>query len=219
MPDRDKHFYKSYSQEGEDMLLRSFFECHAPGYKGFYVDVGAYHPTRFSNTSFFYENGWNGINIDATPGSMEAFRKERDRDTNLEIGISNGNKELTFYCFNEPALNGFSKELSIEREENTHFKIIKEINISTHPLKEILDIYLPKNKKIDFLSIDGEGMDFDVLISNDWKKYLPDFILVEDTKTDLEKLSESMTFKFLKEKQYKLVGKTKRTMVFQKELT
>lgn len=53
---------------------------------GFYVDVGAHHPMRFSNTYFFYRMGWSGINIDAMPGSMKEFKKYRRRDINLELG-------------------------------------------------------------------------------------------------------------------------------------
>ncbi len=66
----------SFSQEGEDMLLRSIFVDKSTG---FYVDVGAYHPQRFSNTNHFYLAGWRGINIDAMPGSMEPFHQFRPR--------------------------------------------------------------------------------------------------------------------------------------------
>jgi len=63
---------KSYSQDGEDVVLASFYE-NMKNYRGFYVDIGAHHPVRFSNTWMFYKNGWKGINIDPTPGSMKAF--------------------------------------------------------------------------------------------------------------------------------------------------
>jgi hypothetical protein len=74
----------SYAQEGEDMVLRRIFEDQP---LGFYVDVGAHHPVRFSTTYFFYRRGCRGINIDATPGSMDAFRRLRPRDINLEVAI------------------------------------------------------------------------------------------------------------------------------------
>ena len=64
----------SYSQEGEDMILRRLFETRR---RGFYVDVGAHHPRRFSNTYYFYRQGWSGINIDAAPGSMKLFDRLR----------------------------------------------------------------------------------------------------------------------------------------------
>ncbi len=78
----------SYSIEGEDRIVRSLFWEKRD--TGFYVDVGAHHPFRFSNTYLFYTQGWRGINIDATPGSMRAFKKHRPRDINLEIGIGGG---------------------------------------------------------------------------------------------------------------------------------
>ena len=70
----DVYAEKSWSQEGEDMILLRFFEYRRDG---FYVDVGAHHPRRFSNTCALYRRGWHGINIDATPGAMQAFRRER----------------------------------------------------------------------------------------------------------------------------------------------
>ena len=109
----DGYALKSYSQEGEDMILRRLFEKQQTG---FYVDVGAHHPKRFSNTYFFYKKGWKGINIDAMPDSMKPFNKIRPRDINIEKPVSDKKQVLTYYAFNEPALNGFSKELSDERK-------------------------------------------------------------------------------------------------------
>ena len=78
----------SYSLQGEDMVLKELF---ADKNQGFYVDVGAHHPFRFSNTYLFYKKGWRGINIDAMPRSMELFDKFRPRDINIECGVaSNG---------------------------------------------------------------------------------------------------------------------------------
>ena len=81
----------SYAHNGEDVLLNRVFADVA---NGFYVDIGAYDPVLFSNTYFFYLNGWNGINIEARPGSRAAFQKVRPRDTNLEMGISRTRGEL-----------------------------------------------------------------------------------------------------------------------------
>src|SRR5437868_6288327 len=87
-----RHVVMSYSQDGEDLVLSRFLSSEN---KGFYVDVGAHHPTRFSNTYFFYKKGWRGINIDAMPGSMIAFDKMRPRDTNVEAAISDNDSEIT----------------------------------------------------------------------------------------------------------------------------
>jgi FkbM family methyltransferase len=204
---------KSYSQEGEDMVLRSFYEGKKK-YKGYYVDIGAHHPYRFSNTLFFYQKGWRGINIEPTPGAIKAFNIFRHKDINLNIGISNRRDKLTFYCFNEPALNGFSKELSEERNNTSEkYKIIKEVEVETYPLAEILDKYLPARQKVDFLTIDVEGLDLMVLKSNNWNKYKPAYILVED-KIDFTNLSNSEVYKYLEEQGYQLVAKTLRTLFF-----
>src|SRR5580700_9536062 len=98
-------YLESYAQEGEDMVMRRFFESRAT--PGFYVDVGAHHPQRFSNTYFFYRQGWRGINIDAMPGSMKAFETLRPRDINIEAAVSAEHQSLTYAIFNEPALNSF----------------------------------------------------------------------------------------------------------------
>ena len=104
-----KYINESYSQEGEDMILSRYFDGQL---KGFYIDIGAHHPKRFSNTYIFYKRGWSGINIDAMPGSMYEFNKYRSRDINIESAISLEPSELTFNIFKEPALNTFSNELA-----------------------------------------------------------------------------------------------------------
>src|SRR5690348_6806843 len=76
---------ESYSQQGEDLILRILFS-HVD--RGFFVDVGAFEPRQFSNTYFFYRRGWRGINIDATPGTVSAFNKLRPRDINVEAAVA-----------------------------------------------------------------------------------------------------------------------------------
>lgn len=204
---------KIYSQEGEDIILSEFFPEQTDG---FYVDIGAHHPMRFSNTYMFYKRGWRGINIDAMPNSMKAFERKRPRDINLEMGVSGKEGEMTYYMFDDPALNGFSKDLSKERDTNSNFEILEERNIKTHPLSKILEEYLPKNQKIDFMSVDVEGLDLMVLKSNDWKKYSPSMILVESIGDDMDSIMKEPIYLLLKEKGYKIVAKTYRTLVFKK---
>jgi len=208
----DGYALKSYSQEGEDMILRRLFEKYQ---KGFYVDVGAHHPMRFSNTYFFYKKGWNGINIDAMPNSMKPFNKIRPRDINIEKPVSDKKQTLTYYAFNEPALNGFSKELSQERAgKDNNYHIIFEEDIETSTLTEILDDNLPKEQEIDFLSIDVEGLDFMVLKSNDFNKYKPKVILIEILGSSLSDIESNEISMFLKEKNYSIYAKAVNTVMF-----
>ena len=172
----------SYSQEGEDLILNRFFEKQN---KGFYIDVGAHHPVRFSNTYMFYKRGWSGINIDAMPNSMKIFNLLRPRDINLEIPISLNEKKMTYYSFNDPAINGFNKNLSQSRTND--YKLISKISLETKTLEKLLDKYLIK-KEIDFLSIDVEGLDLEVLKSTNLKKYKPKIILVEILESNFDNL-------------------------------
>lgn len=203
----------AYSQDGEDMIIASFYEGKK-NYKGFYIDVGAHHPYRFSNTAYFYNKGWRGINIEPTPNLFKSFMKYRKNDINLNVGIGNGEK-MTFYIFNEGAINTFDKEIAIERnaDNQTSYKIINQIDIQTLKLTEIFDKFLLKNQIIDFLSIDVEGLDFEVLKTNNWTKYIPKFILIE-CDSSISVLQNDPIFNFLTEKGYELVARTKRTSIF-----
>jgi len=206
-----KYFQKSYSQEGEDLVLSS---CLKERKKGFYVDVGACHPFRFSNTYLFYKKGWNGINIDANPGSMNLFNKFRQRDINLEVSISNRNKKINFYVFDESALNSFSSELSKRRMIKTNYKIKKIIKLKPEKLSEILDKYLPVNTKINFMSIDVEGYEYQVLLSNNWNKYKPEYLVIEFLDTCLENILKTNIYSFIKKKNYFIIGYTGRSVIF-----
>lgn len=204
-----------YSQDGEDAVLLSFYEDKA-GYKGFYVDIGALHPLRFSNTQLFYELGWRGINIDAMPGSMKEFDDVRPEDINVEAGISSTGSELIFYSFKESALNSFNEEIS-EKRIADGWELENKKSIKTFSINEILDKYLPKNQKIDFINIDAEGLDLEIIKSLDWTKYRSDFLLIEELSLknrDVIEFGKNEMYKYLKDLGYMIVAKTKRTLIF-----
>jgi FkbM family methyltransferase len=200
----------SYSQEGEDLVLSRIFESQE---SGFFVDIGALHPQRFSNTYKFYRAGWRGINVDAMPGSMEIFRKIRPEDINLEIPVSDKIEHLDYHVFNEPALNTFSKELADERSQKEQYHVERVINIKTNTLENILDEHLPKNQKIDFMTIDAEGLDFQILTSNNWAKYSPQIVLIEN-ELELTEVLGSKSDLFMNEKGYKIYAKTVNTYFY-----
>ena len=215
---QDEFASLSYAQEGEDLLLERFFGGKK---NGFYVDIGAHHPQRFSNTFHFYKKGWKGLNIDAMPGSMEAFKEKRSRDINLEIGISSEEGELLYYIFNEPALNTFSKEEAKKKDGLRNFKITDKKKIKTFPLAKVLNKYLPEHIEIDFMSIDVEGLDLKVIQSNDWSLYRPTYILIEDLqrKPIAQLIVDSALYEYLEELNYSLVAKTFNTLFFKDTTT
>lgn len=199
----------SYSQEGEDRVLERYFGTCGPG---FYVDVGAHHPHRFSNTYLFYKRGWRGINIDAMPGSMEPFKRMRVRDINLEMGVGAASAVAKFYVFSEPALNTFDEAIA-KSHENSEYKITRIVDVPIERLEDILARHLPQGMAIDFLTIDVEGLDLQVLQSNDWTRFRPKVVLVEAVGNDLNDIAAIPTAHFLITNGYKLYAKTVNTLM------
>ena len=201
----------SYSQEGEDLIISRLL---GDVLSGFYVEVGSHHPFRFSNTYSFYQRGWKGICIDPLPNSKALFNKWRPRDLALEMGVSATTSNMKYYLFNEPALNTFDQSLAKERDGLRNYKITRTIEVPTLPLSKILDEYLPDKQEINFLSVDVEGLDFQVLQSNDWHKYRPSFVIAECLKNDLFSLSDDPVVRFLASVGYKAYAKTGASVVF-----
>jgi FkbM family methyltransferase len=200
-----------FSQEGEDIILSKLFFDKKDG---FYVDIGAHHPVKLSNTYKYYLQGWAGINIDALPGSMQLFHQKRSRDINIEIGIASEEKVMPFYVFDQAALNTFDESTAHQHVRQNGASIINTLLVKTAPLVKVLDAYLPKGKQIDFMSIDVEGFDLIVLQTNDWSKYRPTVILVESIGTDFELLLHSEMHTFLNEKGYTIMSKTFHTVFY-----
>jgi FkbM family methyltransferase len=193
------------------MILRRMFEGKD---RGFYVDVGAHHPRRFSNTCFFYRKGWHGINIEPNPEASVAFQTERPRDINLQVGVSRQDGSLTYYFFNDAALNSFSKVIADSRTRTSEYKVVATEEIPVQRLESILRQHLPVENKIDFLTIDVEGLDLEVLQSNDWDAFRPTCVLVESLETSLEEIQGSNVFKFMHEQGYRAFAKTLNTLIF-----
>ena len=203
----------SYSQEGEDLILAALFDLEFSQMGGFYVDVGAHHPKRFSNTFLFYLNGWSGINIDAAPGSMLAFQRERPRDVNIEAAVGEAETALTFYEFNEPALSSFCRD----RVPMGYYgwNIVRERQLTTTTLAHLLEQHLPSGKLIDFITVDVEGFDLQVLKSNDWARFRPAVVLVEDDEAiQFNRSSESSISTYMLQQGYSYCCKTLLTTFF-----
>ncbi|MDD4762022.1 MAG: FkbM family methyltransferase, partial [Candidatus Pacebacteria bacterium] len=169
---------------------------------------------RFSNTYFFYRRGWKGICIDPLPGTAKLFAEWRPRDTAIELGVSETGSRLKYYMFNEPALNTFDPIVAKERNGLRQYKVIDEKQIETKPLSAILDTYMPADQRIDILSVDVEGIDLQVLRSNDWNKYRPKYIVAECLETDLIMLLNDPIVSFLDTAGYRAYGKTVNSVIF-----
>jgi len=141
-----------------------------------------------NNTKRFYKRGWTGVNIEPNTIKFKKITKYRKRDINLNVGISDQKGEFEFFLMSADTLSTFSKENALQSEKK-RYKILKTIKIKTITLKDVFDYFYsiyPKNKIIDFISMDTEGFNIHVLKGNDWNNYRPKLICIENDKSTQE---------------------------------
>lgn len=169
---------RSYSQYGEDIILLSVFN-QLRITKPSYLDIGAHHPSILSNTCYFYENGCNGVNVEPDPYLFKRFKYKRKRDVNLNVGIGFGKEEtVDFYIMSARVLNTFSKEEAERVQALGKYKIEKKIKVQLVNVNSILEKYFNKEAP-DFISIDVEGLDLDILKSFDFNRFRPKVFCIE----------------------------------------
>lgn len=204
----------SYSSYGEDKILLKYFKNKK---KGFYVDVGCYHPLVGSNTYLLYKRrNWNGVNIDVNSLSIDLFNAARKDDENFNLAVSDKKKKLKLYFRkNINMLNTVNKKYALR-----HFrKGFKEKIVKSDSLDSILDSSKYKNKQIDFLNLDIEGNELKALESLNFKKYNPKLICVEIHNygnNSNKNLKNNPTYKFLTKKKYKIFWKNGFSYIFKR---
>jgi len=191
--------YSSFSDCGEDRILNYLFAGKS---EGFYVDVGAHRPITISNTHYFYCQGWHGINVEAFPDKIEEFKKLRPLDTNLGVGISDSDGYMTLYTIGDGAssMNSFDRDNMLKLGINE--AAISSLEVPVRTLRSVLQEHAP-DSTIDFLNIDVEGHEMAVLESNDWERFRPRVIVLENFKA-LNTLSNHEPVAFLDGRGYKL---------------
>jgi FkbM family methyltransferase len=199
---------KSYGQFGEDAVIQALLKKQ----KGTYVDVGAYHPTLYSNTYALYKRGWRGLTIDPNKNMTRLHTLLRPRDTSITAAIGEIGTG-TYYRYSDGAFNTFSTSDAEERKKNSYLKLLGTDEVSFRPLRDILGEN--KIKQIDFLNIDVEGKDFEVLQTHDWS--IPTHVIaVEDDTFDIRNPAQSKTYTFLTDKGYTLVALAGVTLIWKK---
>ena len=203
---------KSYSNWGIDMMADFFFRNKK---EGIYIDIGCHHPLINNNTYPLYKRGWKGINIDIDYGAIDSFNFLRSKDTNIKIAVSDttGEAELFFY-HNRAAKNTLSKEKGFDSKE------IQKIKTST--LNKVIENSIYKDKKINFISIDVEGYELNVLKGFDFKKYKPDLVvleLIQEGMTEffhqnIENIQNSEVYLYMIKHDYKLINWIHDDLVF-----
>ena len=174
---RNYKFLNNGSQFGEEKFILSFFD---KGYKGKFLDIGCFHPTRHNNTYKMYKSGWRGINIDLNPLTIDLFNFARAKDININAAISDKEEIKTLYFVDELNTQNTLEANHLSFLKNHHNLKEEEISqqeIKTKRLDRILDDY--NFNDIDFMNIDVEGHELHVLNSIDFLKYRVNFICIE----------------------------------------
>jgi FkbM family methyltransferase len=196
----------SYAQYGEDLIA----EALLPDAAGFYAEVGAFHPVQISNTYLFYRRGWQGIVIDPNPRAVALFERRRPRDIVVGCAVSDeeGPVFLDVTSSHEAAhLRGAGVDGTSSQAPRRSYRV------TCRRLDKILCEYLPPGQNIDFLTVDCEGYDLNVLRSNDWEKFRPRVVAVEDW----ESRAESQICRFLAERGYSHVIDANITRIFARQ--
>ena len=166
-----------------------------------------------NNTYLLYKKGWKGINIDIDAHTIEIFNYLRPRDYNKQIAVSDKSAEVDLYFYhNRSAINTLSKETFNSRGG----KSLDVKKIKSETLNSIIENSPFKNNKINFLTIDVEGYEMNVLKGFDIKKYQPDIIVLEFIDNFLKKqefynntienLTNSEIYKYMSHNNYSFVN-------------
>lgn len=175
---------------------------------GFYVDIGSCYPISMSNTYGFYRLGWRGLNVDARPGSMRWFRLLRRRDINVEVAVGESPGTAAFFLSD------------VDRHANSltaaeHHEQSVSVEVTT--LADLLAASLAPGQSIDFMSVDVEGHDLEVLLGNDWKLWRPEFVLVEQLLAySLEETLRDPTTEFMTTVGYSPIATNGLTCIFRR---
>ncbi|MDA7562133.1 FkbM family methyltransferase [Candidatus Pelagibacter sp.] len=167
----------TYSQNQEDLFINDYFKEKN---SGFYIDIGCYHPIKYSNTALLYNRGWKGINIDMNQTSIDLFNILRKRDKNICAAISNTNKKtIQYFDHLFSPINTLDKNFSSIASKKISFRKHTEKTIQTYRFNQIIQKYDINIKQIDFINIDVEAHDLEVLESIDLSIFNPKIICVE----------------------------------------
>tara|TARA_B100000035_G_scaffold308193_1_gene312497 strand:- start:615 stop:1325 length:711 start_codon:yes stop_codon:yes gene_type:complete len=208
----------SFSLTSIDLLISYIFRNKR---KGIFIDIGCNHPVYNNNTYLLYKKGWRGINIDLDEKSINLFNTFRKSDLNIKQAISSKAEEVDLYFYhNKSPINTINKDLV--NFHKTKPKQIKKINTKT--LNSIIMKTPFANEKIDFMNIDVEGHELNVLKGFDLKKYSPTIIVIEYldlnvkkleiTNFNLQNIINSEIYKYMINNNYTLVNWIHSDLVF-----
>jgi FkbM family methyltransferase len=202
---------RSFAQQGEDLIVDNLLEVIGVKTRT-YLDVGAYDPVLHSNTYLMYSRGGHGVLVEPNPAMTSRLERVRPRDRTLNVGIGLRRERYTadYYIIGGPSkglLNTFSKEdaeLAQQKSGGTQF-IERVIPMPLENINTIMEQQL--GGAPNFLSIDTEGMDLDILKTMDFERYRPDVVCVETLQLTTDHVEMDIV-RFMESKRYSVRGAT-----------
>jgi len=183
----------SYSQSGEDLIV-DYVLNQLQITNPTYLDLGAHHPHYLNNTYYFYRKGNRGINVEPDPSLIQEFNRLRSDDINLNVGIGfqEADSVATFYVMTARTLNTFSQEEALRVQEYGSFKIEQRIQV---PLVSVNQVIKKNFSSVypNFVSIDVEGLDFEIIQTFDFDAYKPEVFCVETITYTEDKSERKLT--------------------------
>lgn len=183
MSDGQHYRRTSYSQVAEDLIIAYLLGGHTGKT---YVDVGCLWPVKHSNTFLFYMNGGRGICIDANPDVAEAYKAQRPRDIFVNTVVWSEHGSVPFHRFAGPVFSTTdadrAKKLVAEARERPGRRLIETVEVDAKPLTDILTetgFLAETNGAVDFLSVDVEGAEMNVLDGIDFEQFRPSIVVLE----------------------------------------
>jgi FkbM family methyltransferase len=212
-PEPEPAHQKSYAQCGEDLI--AWYMCRELNIpRPTYLDIGAHHPTEINNTYLFYTHGCRGLLIEPNVDLVPLLRQVRPEDTTLNIGIGPVTTEADYYRVTAPSWNTFDKATAEHYDRVTKGQV-KVVGVVKVPLVNVNEVLARHHggRTPDFVSLDVEGLELDILRSLDWEKHRPKAVCVETlvAGTRRQKLEAA---NFLVEKGYVARGSTFVNTVF-----
>jgi FkbM family methyltransferase len=165
----------SYAQNFEDVILERIFKDKE---SGFYVDIGACHPVYDSVTYHFYLKGWSGINVEPQPGLFSELEAIRERDTNLQICVGAREGRETLYITRDVGTSTLRQSIAENYRRDLNIK--EELTVDVVSLDQIWSQHVG-SRQVDFLKIDVEGFEQNVLSGADFSKVAPTILVIEAT--------------------------------------
>jgi FkbM family methyltransferase len=197
---------KSYSFEGQDMIALSILRN--VNKKGLYIDVGSGHPIKENDTYALYKMNWRGILVEPLLTYNSLYKKHRPKDFifNNLIGRGGDSDVKNFYIFSKKFLS--TSDTYYWRKYKKKEKLLKVKKIKSLSLNDLLNTFKKKSLNIDFLKIDTEGNEFEVLKNLNLNVYRPKLIQVEIKDFNLNLCRKNKIFKYLIKNNYSFVCKT-----------